>query len=72
MVMKKIIIKNALKILKIDPYIRCRMIYNSRTVKELNHNIKHLVQLGFKEIFPVPDFLMQIGMRIVCRKYIFN
>ena len=56
MVMKKIIIKNALKILKIDPYIRCRMIYNSRTVKELNHNIKHLVQLGFKEIVPVPDF----------------
>lgn len=49
------IINSFLRILENRPDTRARMTVNTDTVTNLYTNVKHLVDLGFKTIIPVPD-----------------
>lgn len=45
------------KLLKIDEKnVRARMTFNSKTVKDLSENVKHVADIGFKTIVSIPDY----------------
>lgn len=50
------IIDNLLYIKTLDPYVRVRVTYNTKTVRCIFNSIRHIVELGFKKIVAVPDF----------------
>jgi uncharacterized protein len=52
----EIVFNKFLKILSRRPDVRARMTFNSTTVSRLYTDIKYLVDSGFKNIIPIPDF----------------
>ena len=48
-----VVVKNAEKLLLLKPDINVRMTINADTICDLYGNIKHLVELGYKNIIPV-------------------
>lgn len=50
------VISHFLSLNKIRPDVRVRMTYNSDTICELFNNVRHIVELGFKNIVAVADY----------------
>lgn len=51
-----LIINKCKSLLEKKPDLRARMTFNSSTADKLYDNVKHLVDLGFTTIAPVPDY----------------